>query len=328
MGDMAAAVVRELGRVECDIVAAPEPEAGRVLVRTSLASICGSDLHIAYQGWGVTGLPMPPGRPGHEGVGEVVDGGGTGFEPGQVVLTVPNIHDSATFAEYQLLRPGNLLTLPDTKPLTHLLMAQQLGTVIFGCRLLPPLHGKTVAVIGQGSVGLFHDFILRRLGAERIIGVDPVPARLQAARNMGVDEAVSETGPAATEAILDLTDGEGAGVGVVIDAVGSVETLNQSLAVAAKWGRVAAFGLPTTAEPVPFDWASLFRKSLTMHAIHGAQDVPGLPVFRAAVDLISNGEIDMSPFVTHSFPIDRVDSAFDLADSKSDGALKVSLTFK
>ena len=246
MSNMAAAVVRELGRVECDIVAAPEPEAGRVLVRTSLASICGSDLHIAYQGWGVTGLPMPPGRPGHEGVGEVVDGGGTGFEPGQVVLTVPNIHDSATFAEYQLLRPGNLLTLPDTKPLTHLLMAQQLGTVIFGCRLLPPLRGKTVAVIGQGSVGLFHDFILRRLGAERIIGVDPVPARLQAARNMGVDEAVSETGPAATEAILDLTDGEGAGV--VIDAVGSVETLNQSLAVAAKWGRVAAFGLPTTAD--------------------------------------------------------------------------------
>ena len=326
MGSMAAAVVRELGRVECERVAAPEPEAGRVLVRTTLASICGSDLHIAYQGWSVTDLPLPPGRPGHEGVGEVVDGGGTGFEPGQVVLTVPNIHDSATFAEYQLLRPGNLVALPDTKPLSHLLMAQQLGTVVFGCRRLPPLDGKTVVVIGQGSVGLFHDFILRRLGAERIIAVDPVPARLQAARDMGVDEAVPETGAAATEAILDLTDGQGGGV--VIDAVGSVETLNQSLAVAAKWGRVAAFGLPTTAEMVPFDWASLFRKSLTMHAIHGAQDVPGLPDFKTAVDLISNGEIDMSPFVTHSFPITCVRSAFDLADSKSDGALKVSLTFK
>ena len=325
MDRMTAAVVRELGRVECELVQAPEPEPGRVLVRTNLASICGSDLHIAYQGWSVTDLPLPPGRPGHEGAGEVMDGGGTGFEPGQVVLTVPNIHDSATFAEHQLLNPGNLLPLPGNKPLTHLLMAQQLGTVIYGCRLLPPLQGKTVAVIGQGSVGLFHDFILRRLGAERIIAVDPVPARLQAARNMGADEVVPETGPTATEAILDYTDGEGAGV--VIDAVGSVETLNQSLEVAAKWGRVAAFGLPTTAEPVPFDWASLFRKSLTMHAIHGAQDEPGLPVFRTAVDLIANGEIDMSPFVTHSFPIDRVGDAFDLADSKEDGALKVSLTF-
>ncbi len=325
MERMSAAVVKDLGRVECDRVPALEPGDGRVLVRTSLASICGSDLHIAYQGWSVTDLPLPPGRPGHEGVGEVVDGGGTAFEPGQAVLTVPNIHESATFAEFQLLRPGNLVALPDSKPLDHLLMAQQLGTVIYGCRLLPPLRGKTVAVIGQGSVGLFHDFIIRRLGAERIIAVDPVPARLQAAKNMGVDEAVSETGPAATQAIFDLTDGEGAGV--VIDAVGSVETLNQSLAVAAKWGRVAAFGLPTTAEPVPFDWASLFRKSLTLHAVHGAQDEPGLPAFRTAVDLIANGEIDMSPFVTHSFPIDRVGDAFDLADSKEDGALKVSLTF-
>ena len=325
MPDMAAAVVRELGRVECERVPAPAPEAGRVLVRTSLASICGSDLHIAYQGWSVTGLPLPPGRPGHEGVGEVVDGGGTGFEPGQAVLTVPNIHESATFAGYQLLRPGNLVALPDTRPLAHLLMAQQLGTVIFGCRRLPPLDGKTVVVIGQGSVGLFHDFILRRLGAERIIAVDPVPARVQAAIDMGVDEAVPASGPAATEAILDLTGGEGAAV--VIDAVGSVETLNQSLAVAAESGRVAAFGLPTTAGMVPFDWASLFRKSLTMHAVHGAQDTPGLPDFRAAVDLISNGEIDMSPFVTHSFPIDDVDRAFELADSKADGALKVSLTF-
>ncbi len=325
MDRMAAAVVRELRRVECDLVAALEPEPGRVLVRTDLASICGSDLHIAYQGWGVTDLPLPPGRPGHEGVGKVVEGGGTGFETGQVVLTVPNIHDSATFAEYQLLRPGNLVTLPDTKPLSHLLMAQQLGTVIYGSRLLPPLQGKTVAVIGQGSVGLFHDFILRRLGAERIIAIDPIPARLHAARKMGVDEAVLETGAAATEAVLDFTDGEGAGV--VIDAVGSVETLNQSLAVAAKWGRVAAFGLPTTAEPVPFDWASLFRKSLTLHAVHGAQDEPGLPDFRTAVDLIAKGEIDMSPFVTHSFPIDKVGEAFDLADSKEDGALKVSLTF-
>ena len=166
MDRMAAAVVRELGRVECECVPALEPEAGRVLVRTCLASICGSDLHIAYQGWSVTELPLPPGRPGHEGVGEVVDGGGTGFETGQIVLTVPNIHDSATFAEYQLLHPGNLVALPDTKPLTHLLMAQQLGTVIFGCRRLPPLAGRTVVVIGQGSVGLFHDFILRRLGAE------------------------------------------------------------------------------------------------------------------------------------------------------------------
>ena len=324
MGRMAAGVVRELGRIECEEATAPEPTAGRVLVRTKLASICGSDLHIAYQGWSVTDLPLAPGHPGHEGVGEVVDGGGTGFEPGEVVLTVPYIWESATFAEYQLLRPENILALPDGKPLPHLLMAQQLGTVIFGCHRLPPLEGRTAVVLGQGSVGLFHDFILRRLGAERIIAVEPVPARLRAAWDMGVDEAIPDTGRAATAAVMDLTGGEGAGV--VVDAVGSVETLNQAIAMAGKGGRVAAFGLPPTMELVPFDWAAFFRKSLTMHAVHGAQETPGLPDFRAAIGLIVRGEIDMSPFVTHDFPLSRIDQAFELADSKADGALKVSLT--
>ena len=64
-----------------------------------------------------------------------------------------------------------------------------------------------------------------------------------------------------------------------------------------------------------------------MHAVFGAQDEPGLPAFRLAVDFITRGEIDMAPFVTHRFPIERVQEAFDLADSKEEGALKVSLTF-
>ena len=134
-----------------------------------MASICGSDLHICYMGWNVYEWPLPHGYPGHEGVGVVVDGNDTGFQEGEVVLTAPNIWSSRTFAGYQLIDPKFLLRLPADVPLAHLLMAQQLGTVVFGCRKLPSLVGKTVAVVGQGSVGLFHDFMLRRIGAHRII---------------------------------------------------------------------------------------------------------------------------------------------------------------
>ena len=65
-----------------------------------------------------------------------------------------------------------------------------------------------------------------------------------------------------------------------------------------------------------------------MHSVFGAQDEPGLPAFQLAVDYIEGNEIDMTPFVTHQFPISEVQSAFDLADSREDGALKVSLTFE
>ena len=325
MPTMPAALATDLRRIRCDLVPVPDPEPGKVLVRTRLASICGSDLHIVYMGWNAHEFPLPHGYPGHEGLGEVVDGGDTEFAPGDLVLTAPNIWGSRTFAGYQLIEPHFLLKLPRDVPEKHLLMAQQLGTVVFGCRRLPSLIGQTVVVVGQGSVGLFHDFMLRRLGAHRIIGIEPVPERLAAGRAMGLDEAVDVSGRRATEAVMDLTGGEGADL--VIEAVGSVETLNQTLQLAKPLGRIAVFGLPPTMERVPFDWDTFFRKRLDMHTVFGAQDEPGLPAFQIAVDYIARGDIDMAPFVTHTFPIDSVQEAFDLAHSKEDGALKVSLTF-
>jgi L-iditol 2-dehydrogenase len=325
MPTMPAAVVTALREVRCEAAAIPDPEPGKVLLRSKLGSICGTDLHIVYMGWNVYEYPLEPGHPGHEGVGEVIDGGGSEFQPGDIVLTAPNIWSSKTFAEYQLIDPSFLLKLPNTAPLSHLLMAQQLGTVVFAARKLPPLLGKTVAVIGQGSVGLFHDFLLRRLGAHRIIGIEPVPSRLKAGVTLGIDHAIDVTGDKATQAVLDLTDGEGADV--VVEAVGSSATLNQSFKMTRPHGRVAAFGLPDGKDPVPFDWDTFFRKRLEMHADFGAQDEPGLPAFQIAVDYITRGDIDMEPFVTHQFPIERVQEAFDLAESPDDGALKVSITF-
>ena len=64
-----------------------------------------------------------------------------------------------------------------------------------------------------------------------------------------------------------------------------------------------------------------------MHSVFRGQDEPGLPAFKLAVDYIERGEIDMAPFVTHQFPIWDIQNAFDLADARTDGALKVSLSF-
>ena len=325
MPKMPAAIATNLKEWRCDEIDVPYMEEGKVLVKTNISSICGSDLHIVYMGWNVTEFPLPHGYPGHEGIGIVIDGGDNDFHQGEIVLTAPNIWQSKCFAEYQLINPQFLLKLPTDIPQAHLLMAQQLGTVVFGCNKLPPLIGKTVAIIGQGSVGLFHDFMLRKLGAHRIIAIEPIAERRMAGINMGVDEMIDVTGQQGTAAVLDLTNGKGADV--VIEAVGSVDTLNQTIQIVKQFGRIAAFGLPPTMDMVPFNWDSFFRKCATMHSVFGAQDVPGLPDFQLAVDYIANSEIDMSPFVTHQYPIWQIQEAFDLADGKADGALKVSLTF-
>ncbi len=322
---MNAAVVVGSGKVECRQTAVPVIAGDEVLVRTLSASICGSDLHILYMGWNVSEYPLPAGCPGHEGVGEVVDEGRSEFSRGDLVLTAPNIFTSRVFAEYQAIESKFLLKLPGGPPLDYMLMAQQLGTVVYGCKRLPPIEGKTAAIIGQGSVGLFHAFMLKRMGAARVIAVEPIDARREAGLRMGTDEAIGVTGPAATDAVLDLTHGEGADL--VIEAVGSVPTLNQALNVVREQGHVCAFGLPESNEPVAFEWDTFFRRRITMNAVFGAQDVPGLPDFREALAMIAEGEIDVAPLTTHRFPLERVQDAMDLAHDPSGGALKVGLTF-
>jgi L-iditol 2-dehydrogenase len=291
-----------------------------------MASICGTDLHYVYHGWPRNNWPLAPGEPGHEGVGVVVDGGGTQFEPGQRVLTVPNIWEARNFADLQTVSTHFLIPLPENIEIAHLLMTQQLGTVIFAARELPKLSGETVVVIGQGSAGLFHDFWLRRLGAGRIITIEPNRERRQAGRMFDVDDTVDVTGQAAVDAVLDLTDGTGADV--VVDAVGGAETLGQAVRMAKAKGHVHIFGLPNTHDLVPFDLGTFFLKRLNATTTFGAQDEPGLVAFRQALEIIQRGEIDMTPFVTHVFDLEHVNEAFALAHEPSGGALKVSLTME
>ncbi len=324
MATMLAAVLRGLGDIVCDEVAVPEPSRDKALVRMRMASICGTDLHYVYRGWPRNEYPMSPGEPGHEGVGVVVDPGLTGFAEGALVLTVPNIWEARNFAEYQAVSGHFLVELPSDRPAAELMMAQQLGTVIFAARKLPEMTGKTAVVIGQGSAGLFHDFYLRRLGAARIIAIEPNRDRREAGRALGVDDLVDVTGERGTEAVLELTGGRGAEV--VVDAVGGGSTLNEAVRMARAEGHIHVFGLPTGFEPTLFDLSSYFLKRLDMRTIFGAQDEPGLASFRAALDLIVRGEIDMEPYVTHMLPIERVGDAFELAGAPRDGALKVSLS--
>lgn len=323
MTTMKAAVVAGLGDIACREVSAPKLGSGQALVRMSMASICGTDLHYVFAGWPRDNWPLQPGEPGHEGVGVVVDPGDTSFAEGQRVLTVPNIWEARNFAEYQAVSAHFLLPLPDGGEMSHLMMTQQLGTVIFASRELPKLSGETVVVIGQGSAGLFHDFWLRRLGAGRVITIEPNKDRREAGRMFDVDDVLDVTGQQATDGVLDLTDGLGADL--VVDCVGGHQTLNQAVDMTRAEGHVHVFGLPTTHELTPFNLGSLFLKRLNVTTTFGAQDEPGLRAFREALELIEAGEIDMARFVTDVFALEDVTAAFALAHEPSGGALKVSL---
>jgi L-iditol 2-dehydrogenase len=314
----------DVGRVVCEDVPVPPVADGQILVRTSYASICGSDLHSVFLE--APPQPAPAGFPGHESVGEVVESRCPGFEPGDRVLTVPHAADGRCLAEFQALAGSFCIRLPATAPLTHLLMAQQLGTVVYALRSHPlDLIGKDVAVIGQGSAGAFFTFLLKRAGAARVLVSDFSPARLAYSRQLGADLAVDAGAADFRSAVMEATGGRGADV--VVEAVGSRETFPLSLELAAAGATLIWFGLPEGASDYPFSFEKFFRWRLTAHSNFGAQGEPGLESFRYALRLIADGAIDVAPLLSHMLPIDKVDEAFRIAHDRSDNALKVSVKF-
>jgi len=322
---MKSGIFTEKGVVGCYEVDIPSKNESEVLVHTLRSSICGSDLHVAYNGWGVDEFPLPPGYPGHESVCEVVDGRGTNYSEGQLVLAVPIISEARSFSEYQVISEKQLLAIDKDISVNEILMAQQLGTVVFAIRDLPKLDGRSVVIIGQGSAGLFHTFMCKRLNAGKIITVDPVSERCDISKNIGADIVVNSKGEQANEAVFEVTDGVGGDV--VIDAVGSIETLNQAVHISKPNADILLFGLPTTESKVLFDWSTMFKKNLNLKAIHGAQHEIGLPDFKLACDLIEKKEIDVTDFVTHTFRLEEIQKAFDLVESKKDGVIKAAIRF-
>jgi L-iditol 2-dehydrogenase len=314
----------DLGRVVCEDAPEPSIADGEILVRTMYASICGSDLHVVFGG--APARPGAAGYPGHESVGEVVESRCPGFEPGDLVLTVPFAIDGRCLAEFQAVPGAACVRLEGTVPLSQLLMAQQLGTVIWALRCHPlDVIGKDVAVIGQGSAGAFFTFLLKRAGAARVLVSDKSPARLAYSRKLGADLVADASTDDFRSAVLAATGGQGAGL--VVEAVGSRETFPLSLELAAPRATIVWFGLPEGTDDYPISFHDFFRRGLTAYSNLPAQGEPGLESFRYAVRLITDGAIDVAPLLSHTLPIERIDEAFRLAHDRSDNALKVSIKF-
>ena len=325
---MRAGQMHGVNDMRCVETPIPAIETGQILVKTSMASICGSDLHVVCHGAGVGyPLPCPHGYPGHEGIGEVVDSKHPGVAVGTRVLCFPFAGSSEGFSEYQRMDGKYVLPLPETdvsEP--ELLMAQQLGTIIFAARQRPvDVFGKTVLVLGQGSAGLFWSYWMKYNGAATVIAVDLSDARLTAAAGMGADVTINAGEVDVAEAVRELA---GPGPDYLVEAVGRRETLYQSIELVRPGGDLMWFGLPDTDDSVPISFAQFFRKRLAASSTFGAQDEGDAVSFQKALDLIAGNQIDVSPLLSHVYPIEEIDTAFEVANNPVPaGALKVSVTF-
>jgi L-iditol 2-dehydrogenase len=321
---MKAVRLLDVGKVVVDEVPVPEPGAEQALVKMRRASICGSDVHVVYDGFLPDEMPGRPGYPGHEGVGEIVESGSPDFNPGEPVLTVPVPTEAGCFAQYQVVATGSLVRLPAGFEPERLLMAQQLGTTIYATRRFwPDEPGRVAAVIGAGSAGLFFLQLLRRKGFEKVVVADLEPARLEIAHELGADVLVEAPGEDVVDVCLQLTGGEGADL--VVEAAGYDACRAQAVDAVRERGRLGFFGFPERRAKSPFPIWEAFRKAPTIEFTSGTQREPGLRSFREAVELITRGEIEVGYLLAPTLPIEQAPEALDMARDRGRGAVKINL---
>ncbi|WP_159349407.1 S-(hydroxymethyl)glutathione dehydrogenase/class III alcohol dehydrogenase [Roseomonas harenae] len=183
-----------------------------------------------------------------------------------------------------------------------------IGAVIYTAKVRP---GSNVVVFGLGGIGLNVIQAARMVGADRIIGVDLNPSKVEMAKKFGMTHFVNpdEVGrDKVVQAIQDLTDG---GADYSFECVGNVHTMRQALECCHRgWGEsiiigVAPSGAEISTRPFQLVTGRVWKGS-AFGGARGRTDVPKI------VDWYMDGKIDIDSLITHTMPIDQINHAFDL----------------
>ncbi|MFB6437746.1 alcohol dehydrogenase catalytic domain-containing protein [Streptomyces sp. NPDC056411] len=350
---MRAFVLRETGEVAVMEKPVPEPGPNDVVIRTTAAMVCTSDIHTASGG-----MPVPPDwTMGHEAVGTVhavgsavtgltvgsrVAVGGVipcfqcdscqrGFSSqcgGRTMGAAAYTQHGGMLAEYFLVphAQANVVAIPDSVTDHAAVYAtDMLSTGFVAAEHAELKLGETVAVLGQGAVGLSATVGCRLLGAGLVIAVEPVPRRQELARHFGADLVIDPAEGNTVEQIRELTGGLGADA--VIEAYGSPGTWQDAFRATKPGGRISSVGYHADAGGplvVPHDAIGhgMADKQLYMGFNAGGRERLG-----RILRLIENGRVDPTAMTTHQFGFDRIVDAFHAMAQQEGGIIKPLITF-
>lgn len=292
----------------------------QILVKTAWVSLCGSDIPFFTGNKRYISYPLTPGAPIHESLGQVVESTSPHFHPGEQVLAIPD--RDLGLAEYFVAQANKAIHLPpELENGGDACLIQPFSTILNAVDRLGDIRGKSVAVIGLGSIGLFFCWLLRKREAGTILGIDPNPYRCKMAETFGASQALALRSVEAVHAARK----KGAHwrpLDICIEAVGhQTETLNDCLELVRKDGTVLAFGVPD--QPVyPIEYEIFFRKNARLIAVV-------TPVWedylRRAGEIFSANRAELTRLVTHHLPIEDAGKAFTLYAQHEDNILKVLL---
>jgi threonine 3-dehydrogenase len=300
-----------------------------VLIRVKYAGFCGSDRGIWWRkafGDMILGSLAEEGKTtrivGHELLGEVVEVGShvTAYRPGDIVSTESHIicdvcyqcrvGDSHVCAKDKIIGismdgcfaetlklPAKSLWKTDLEKIRPEVAAVQepFGNAVHACQATD-LSGKTVAILGCGTIGLFAILIARGMGAKKVIGVEVDPHHAALARKLGCDEVLvpnppppdrpHASDPFLRQQIRDLTDG--VGVDVALEMAGFHSSMNNAIKAVRRGGHVVLFGVKN-GDAVVEDVHRIVMDGLQLHGIVGRRIFGTWEITKRLLEDRSNG---------------------------------------
>jgi 2-desacetyl-2-hydroxyethyl bacteriochlorophyllide A dehydrogenase len=342
MVTMRAAWLRAKEHIEIAQVETPEPGPGEIRVRMLACGLCGSDLHFYHMG------PVSPQMtPGHEMFGQIdaVGDGVEGLQSGARVAIEPlsscgrcelclsgrdsicremalfGLHKPGGFAEFVVVPAHRAFAVPEDLATDIATLTEPMAVVVHGLRRGGFASGQRVLTVGAGSIGLLTVVAARALGAGEVWITARHPHQAELARALGADRVIMES-DADASALWQL--GLESPIDLAVETVGgSAETLRDAGAAVKPGGTVSVLGVfmgPVSVEPVAaltkeitFAWSNCYARP---------RDEAD---FETAVRLVDSHRTTLAALTTHTVPLDEIARAFELADDKSSGAVKVSV---
>jgi 2-desacetyl-2-hydroxyethyl bacteriochlorophyllide A dehydrogenase len=349
---MRAAVFHGPGDISVERVTRPRPGPGEALIRVTLTTICGTDVHILKGEY-----PVQPGLTvGHEPVGiiEELGPGVVGYQVGERVLVgaitpcgqchaclsgklsqcghgsgyeaiggwrFGNTINGAQ-AEYLLVpaAQANLAKIPDA--LTDeqvVLLADIASTGFAGAESGKVRIGDSVVVFAQGPIGLCATAGARLMGAALVIGVEGDATRAAMSRRMGADIVLDPSTVDGPAEVMRLTHG---GADVAIEALGLQETFESALRSIRPGGTLSSLGVYSGKLQMPYD---AFAAGLGDITIVTTLCPGGKERMERLMKIVASGRFDPLPLITHRFSLDDIGEAYRIFANRLDGVLKVAI---
>ncbi|HLA11380.1 MAG TPA: alcohol dehydrogenase catalytic domain-containing protein [Pyrinomonadaceae bacterium] len=338
--------------IRVEEVERPRAGFGEAVIRVTLTTICGTDLHILRGEYPVkAGLII-----GHEPVGVITElgPGVSGYELGDRVLVgaiTPCGQCSACLsgqssqcghgggyeaiggwrfgntingaqAEYLLVpnAQANLAKIPARLSDEQVVLLADIASTGFGGAEAGNIRiGDSVAVFAQGPIGLCATAGAKLLGASFIIGIDGDERRLEMAKRMGADVVLDYRQVDVVAEIKRLTGG---GADVTIEALGTQQTFESALRSLRPGGTLSSLGVYSGKLQVPYD---AFAAGLGDHHIVTTLCPGGKERMRRLMEVVRRGRVDLTPLLTHSYGLNGIREAYELFAERMDGVMKVAI---